>query len=48
MSIESTDNDPRKSRIIYSRITPITAELKSKINTVFEDVVTRFKDRHLS
>ena len=42
------DNDPRKQRHIYSRITPITSELKTKINTAFEDVVNRFKDKHLS
>jgi hypothetical protein len=48
MSIESIDKDPRENRIIYSRVTPITAEVKSKINTAFEDVVNRFKDKHLS
>ena len=48
MSIESIDKDPRENRIIYSRVTPITSEVKSKINTAFEDVVNRFKDKHLS
>lgn len=38
----------RTERIIKSRITPISNELKTKLNVAFQDVVTRFKDKHLS
>lgn len=40
--------DPRKDNLIYSRVSPISSELKEKINTAFSDVVTRFKNKHLS
>ena len=40
--------DPRQDRLVYSRVTPITDEVKTKINIAFSDVVNRFKDKHLS
>jgi hypothetical protein len=40
--------DPRQDRLVYSRVNPITDEVKTKINTAFLDVVNRFKDKHLS
>jgi len=38
----------RKNQIIYSRINPISSELKEKCATAFQDVVNRIKDKHLS
>ena len=38
----------RTERIIYSRITPVSSELKAKLNTAFIDIVNRFKAKHLS
>lgn len=40
--------DPRQDRLVYSRVNPITDEVKTKINAAFLDVVNRFKDKHLS
>lgn len=40
--------EKRKDSIIYSRITPISTELKSKVNTAFADFINRFKAEHLS
>lgn len=48
MSSDNTNRDPREDRIIYSRVTPISSELKTKVNNAFSDFVNRFKDRHLS
>jgi len=38
----------RTEEIIYSRIEPISDELKQKCATAFQDVVDRIKDKHLS
>lgn len=40
--------DPRKDRLIYSRITPISDDVKNKTKIAFLDIVNRFKDKHLS
>lgn len=45
---EILDDDKRKNRLIYSRVTPINEEVKTKINLAFSDFLNRFKDRHLS
>lgn len=44
----SENIEPRKDRIIYTRLNPISDELKSKLNVAFKDVVDRFKEKHLS
>jgi hypothetical protein len=38
----------RQDRIIYTRINPISEDLKNKLNLAFKDVVDRFKQKHLS
>jgi len=43
-----TENIERQEQIIYSRINPISSELKEKCATAFQDVVNRIKDKHLS
>lgn len=45
---DNNELDPRADSIIYSRLNPLSDEVKTKINNAFLDVVTRFKDRHLS
>lgn len=45
---EIQDNDERNNRLIYSRVTPISSDLKNKVNLAFSDFINRFKDRHLS
>lgn len=44
----SNTNEARKDNIIYTRLNPLSDELKSKLNLAFKDVVDRFKERHLS
>lgn len=38
----------RKNQIIYSRIEPLSDDVKSKCATAFQDVVDRIKAKHLS
>lgn len=38
----------RKDRIIYTRLNPISEDLKTKLGVAFKDVVDRFKEKHLS
>lgn len=38
----------RQNQIIYSRINPISNDVKQKCADAFEDIVNRIKDRHLS
>ena len=38
----------RKNQIIYSRINPISDNVKDKCATAFQEVVQRIKDKHLS
>lgn len=40
--------EPREDKILYSRITPLSSELKQKLNIAFQDVINRIKDKHLS
>lgn len=38
----------RTNQIIYSRIEPLSDDVKSKCATAFQDVVDRIKAKHLS
>jgi hypothetical protein len=38
----------RPAQLVKTNITPISAELKSKIATAFQEVVTKIKEKHLS
>lgn len=40
--------DNRTKEIIYSRIEPISDELKQKCATAFQEVVDKIKEKHLS
>lgn len=48
MYVNVNDTDERKDRLIYSRVSPISNEVKTKINIAFADFLNRFKDKHLS
>ena len=38
----------RTEEIIYSRVEPISNELKQKCATAFQEVVNKIKEKHLS
>lgn len=44
----SANEGPREDRTIYTRLNPISDDLKNKLNIAFKDIVDRFKDKHLS
>jgi hypothetical protein len=43
-----TPKPERTNKVVYSRITPIDSTLQDKLDTAFQEVITRFKDKHLS